>query len=110
MVVLKAQPVAPSASGKAEAIEAATELTRIALLAAERGSGVSPPAGHTHWTTASATYLRKQANNFMNEVVKSAGSEVGKRLVQLPFWTAIITQLVLLVELAHRWLELLAAH
>ena len=92
MAVLRAQPSAPSAPST-EARAAVTLLTklgdRLRLLAIAAGA-----------------YLGKQADNFVTEAVK----ESAKRIVQSPFWLAVINQLPALADVAHRWLESIGPH
>jgi hypothetical protein len=92
MAVLKTQPSAPS-SPSAEARAAVSLLAKF---------------GHRLRSLARVTgaYVGRQADNFVTEAVK----ESGKRIVQSPFWLAVIHQLPPLAEIAHRWLESLGAH
>ncbi len=92
MAVLRAQPPAPSAPST-EARAAVTLLTklgdRLRLLA-----------------IAARAYLGKQVDNFVTEAVK----ESAKRIVQSPFWLAVINQLPALADVAHQWLASLGPH
>ncbi len=92
MAVLKVQPPAPSAPS-AETRAAVTLLTKLG----DRLRFLAIAAG---------AYLGKQADNFITEAVK----ESGRRIVQSPFWLAIISQLPALADVAHRWLESLGLH
>jgi hypothetical protein len=91
MAVLKKQPPAPVAHTKARA--AVTLLTKF-------GNRLRPLA------RATGAYILKQTDNFVTEVVK----EAGKRIVQSPFWFAIINKLPALADTALRWLESLGPH
>jgi hypothetical protein len=51
------------------------------------------------------SYLLKQADIFISEAVKSAGKEAGKRVVQLPFWWALATTLLMLGHSVEVWLR-----
>jgi hypothetical protein len=50
-------------------------------------------------------YLLKQADVLVSEAVKSGGKEFGKRLVQLPYWWALATALMLVANSVAAWLS-----
>jgi hypothetical protein len=89
VAVLKAQPLAPVAP--TDARNAATILKAI---------------GERLWTdlVRAGGYSAKQADAFISEAVKSAGTETGKRLVQLPFWWALASTLMALASTVNDWL------
>ena len=49
-------------------------------------------------------YALKQADTLVSETVKSAGSELGKRLVQAPFWLAIAQLIISVAGAASAWI------
>jgi hypothetical protein len=53
-------------------------------------------------------YIAKQRDTFVSEATKSAGAEFGKRLVQSPFWFALVSSLLAVAAAAFDWLA--AAH
>jgi len=83
IAILKAQPVVPTAPHEARA------------------------AGSTlmKFGERLGSYLLKQADIFVSEAVKSAGKEAGKRLVQSPFWWAVVTTLLMLGHSVEAWLR-----
>jgi hypothetical protein len=83
LAVLKAQPPKPAAP-PADAIEAAHELKTIG----ERLKA----------------YALKQTDVFVSEAVKSAGAELGKRLVQSPFWLTLAAMLIAVARAASAWI------
>jgi hypothetical protein len=92
LAVLKAQPPAPEIpSTKARAA--------VALLI-KLGNRLRSLAGVT------GAYLGKQADNLVTEAVK----ESGKRIIQSPFWWALISQLPELGRIAQHWLGSLGPH
>jgi hypothetical protein len=92
MAVLKAQPPTPSVPS-AEAKGAVTVLTTF-------GDRLRSAASST------GAYIAKQADNLVTEAVK----ELGKRIIQSPFWLAVLQQLPALVDIAQRWLASLGQH
>ncbi|WP_316168634.1 hypothetical protein [Bradyrhizobium sp. SZCCHNR3131] len=48
-------------------------------------------------------YLEKQADIFVTEAVKAAGSEVGKWVVRLPLWMLVADRLIAVAEAARQW-------
>lgn len=46
-------------------------------------------------------------DTFINEAVKAAGQEVGKRLVQVPFWLGVIAAIQGLTEALQQWVSVL---
>jgi hypothetical protein len=86
VAVLKAQQAVPSVPS--------TEARAAVSLLAKFGDRLRSLA------RATGAYIGKQADNFITEAVK----EAGKRIVQSPFWLAVIHQLPALADVAHRWL------
>jgi hypothetical protein len=91
MAVLKRQPPVPSVLS----IEARTAVT----LLMKFGDRLRP-LGRTV-----GGYILKQADSFVTKAVEKAGEEVGKRIVQSPFWIVLINKIPALADVAHRWLE-----
>jgi hypothetical protein len=83
IAVLKAQPVMPKAPEEAEV--AASTLNKI---------------GDRLWT-----YLIKQADVFTSKLVESAANELGKRLVQSPFWWVVASTLMAVAHSVNGWLH-----
>jgi hypothetical protein len=83
VAILKAQPVVPTAPDEARAA---------GLTLMKFGERLG-------------SYLLKQGDIFVSEAVKSAGKEVGKRLVQSPFWWALATTLLMLAQSVQAWLR-----
>jgi len=92
MAVLKAEPPAPSTPS--------TEVRAAVALLTKFGKRLRS------FAITTGAYLGKQADNFVTEAVK----ESGKRIVQSPFWLAVINQLPALADVAHQWLASLGPH
>lgn len=96
MMVLKAQPAIDNGPPPIQSAEAVNFLTTLARrLRTAAGVG--------------AKYAGEQGKIFVSEAIKSAGTEFGKRMIQSPFWWAIIHQIYALADVAHRWLESLGS-
>jgi hypothetical protein len=89
ILLLKAQAPVPTAP--AEARNAAAILQAI---------------GERLWAhlARAGGYAAKQADVFITEAVKAAGTEAGKRLVQMPFWWALASSLLALAASVNSWL------
>jgi hypothetical protein len=94
IAVLKAQPPEPT-EAPAEALKAAHFLSGLA----KRLRNAVLSAGQ---------YLGKQADTLVSAAVKSAGSEIGKRAVQSPFWLAVIDRICAVADAAIHWINSLS--
>jgi hypothetical protein len=51
--------------------------------------------------------LRKRVDDFADSLIKGAGGELGKKLVQIPWWLAVYTALNAVLDAAAGWLAVL---
>jgi len=91
IAVLKVQPPEPTET-PTKALEAAKLLRKIA----RRLRIAASSAGK---------YVGRQADTFVSEAAKSAGSELGKRAIQSPFWWVVIDRMCAVADAATHWIK-----
>ena len=89
VIILKDQPVSPPETA-----------------AAEKAAATLNTTGERLWIELARTgaYGADKLDAFITKAAESAGAEFGKRIVQAPFWYALVSALLTVSSAAHTWL------